>query len=95
VLLSSGVLDACRTDPSSGEVRRWIRCTCSYVSDFDEPGAAPIDVCSDGRGVEEIASTCVRNDGVGIPTGCRCESGSLGPCTNRDRCRAAAGTTEN
>jgi hypothetical protein len=85
-----GGLAACKSDASLARVRQWTRCTCSYISDFDEPGRAPIEVCSDGRDVEEVAATCVRNDGVGIPTSCTCETAPRGPCQKSDRCRHVA-----
>jgi len=80
-------LGACKTDDSASSARYWNRCTCSYISDFDEPGAAPVEVCSEGQRAEEVAKACVRNDGVGIPTSCRCEAMSRGPCDKNDRCR--------
>jgi hypothetical protein len=80
-------LAACKTEVGRENPRQWNRCTCSYISDFDDQGAAPIEVCSDGHRVEDIAATCVRNDGVGIPTSCRCEAAARGACGKNDRCR--------
>ena len=81
---------ACKTESAAQGAWHWVHCACSYISDFDEPGAAPIDVCTDGRGAEEVAATCARNDGVGIPTNCRCEAAPLEPCAKNDRCRHGA-----
>ena len=93
VLLSAVSLGACKTDSGGAGGRQWVRCTCSYISDFDEPGAAPIEVCSDERQAEEVASTCVRNDGVGIPTSCGCDRTPRGACEKADRCRPVSTPT--
>jgi hypothetical protein len=77
-------LSGCKAQAST---RQWFRCACSYISDFDDPGAAPIDVCAEKRDAEEIASICTRNAGVGVPTSCRCEAETRGPCERSDRCR--------
>ena len=82
-----GGLTSCKTESAGRSVRHWVRCTCSYISDFDEPGAAPIDVCSDGHGTEDVAATCARNDGVGVPTGCQCDATPREACDKSDRCR--------
>ena len=87
ILVAFAGMTACKSDTSKGRARRWIACTCSYISDFDEPGRAPIDVCTEARDAEEVAASCVRNDGVGIPTSCTCEGVSKGPCEKSDRCR--------
>ncbi|HMJ52487.1 MAG TPA: hypothetical protein VK540_10440 [Polyangiaceae bacterium] len=86
-LALGGVFAACRTESAARAARHWVHCTCSYISDFDEPGAAPIDVCSDGHGIEEVAAACARNDGVGVPTGCQCDGTPRGACEKSDRCR--------
>jgi len=78
---------ACKSGSSAPRTRQWTRCICTYISDFDDQGRAPIDVCTEGRGTEEIAETCVRNDGVGIPTSCTCDAAPKGPCEKSDRCR--------
>jgi hypothetical protein len=85
-LVLSALFSGCQAEPGAS-ARRWFRCSCSYVSDFDEPGAAPIDVCSEGRSTEDIAAACTRNAGVGVPTSCRCEGKPRGPCDPNDRCR--------
>jgi hypothetical protein len=76
----------CKAEPGAS-TRQWFRCACSYVSDFDEPGAAPIDVCAESRSAADIASACTRNAGVGVPTDCRCEPETRGRCERNDRCR--------
>ena len=81
---------ACKSEAIGENDRQWVHCTCSYISDFDEPGRAPIDVCTDGARAEEVAAVCARNDGVGIPTSCRCEATRRGPCAKADRCRPGA-----
>jgi hypothetical protein len=78
---------ACKAGPDAA-ARQWFRCSCSYISDFDEPGAAPIDVCAESRSTSDIAAACTRNAGVGVPTSCRCEAEPRGPCDPNDRCRA-------
>jgi hypothetical protein len=92
-LATLGGLTACKTDSPAPGARQWFRCRCSYISDFDEPGRAHIDVCTDDPRAEEIAATCVRNDGVGIPTSCGCDALPRGPCAKSDRCRAAREAT--
>ncbi len=88
LLAALGVgVSGCKNESTEHAGRQWIRCACSYISDFDEPGAAPIEVCSDGHGIEDVAAACVRNDGVGVPTGCRCETTPHGRCERSDRCR--------
>ena len=80
-------ISACKAEIGA-DARHWFRCSCSYISDFDEPGAAPIDVCADSRSISDIAAACTRNAGVGVPTHCRCEAEPRGPCDPNDRCRA-------
>jgi len=80
-------LSGCKSAPGGASERRWFRCACSYVSDFDEPGAAPVDVCAEGGNTSDIAAACTRNAGVGVPTACRCETEPRGPCDRNDRCR--------
>jgi hypothetical protein len=87
LLATPAWLAACKGDVSANSARHWNRCTCSYISDFDEPGAALVEVCSAGQQADEIAATCVRNDGVGIPTRCQCETTPRGRCDKNDRCR--------
>jgi hypothetical protein len=76
----------CKAEPGAS-TRQWFRCACSYISDFDEPGAAPIDVCAESKSAADIASACTRNAGVGVPTDCRCEPQTRGRCDRNDRCR--------
>jgi len=84
---------ACKSRSTAPDTRQWFHCSCSYISDFDESGAASIDVCSESPQTEEIASTCMRNDGVGIPTSCACDPQPHGPCAKSDRCRPAPEAT--
>jgi hypothetical protein len=81
-------LSSCDPSPASIE-RQWRHCNCTYVSDFDDQSAAPIEVCTDEKHAEEVAGICIRNDGVGVPTGCRCEPRPFGACAKSDRCRSA------
>ncbi|MET0592433.1 MAG: hypothetical protein ABW133_07030 [Polyangiaceae bacterium] len=81
-------LGACDSQPAANE-RQWRHCSCTYVSDFDDHSAAPIEVCGDEKHAEEVAAICIRNDGVGVPTGCKCDPRPRGGCAKGDRCRAA------
>jgi hypothetical protein len=78
---------SCRTATSNE--RHWRHCSCTYVSDFDDQSGADIEVCSDDRHAEEVATICIRNDGVGVPSGCHCNARPIGPCANSERCRVA------
>jgi hypothetical protein len=76
-------------DSSPSSERHWRSCSCTYVSDFDDQSSAPIEVCGDEKRSEEVAAVCIRNDGVGVPAGCRCDPRPIGICSKSDRCRAA------
>jgi hypothetical protein len=89
-LVALGAVAACKSESAGRGTRQWLRCACTYISDFDEPGAVSIDICSDGHGVEDVASACVRNDGVGVPTSCHCDAARRGPCERSERCRSVS-----
>jgi hypothetical protein len=74
---------------AAGE-RRWVACTCEYVTDFDQPGHIDVEVCSEASDPREPAASCARNLGVGAVTGCECSARPAKGCEARDGCRSAA-----
>jgi len=87
VLLLFVAVWGCRSQPSVS-IRRWHRCTCQYVTDFDGPGRIDVDVCSAGNVPAGSAESCAQSLGVGAVSACRCAEGdSL--CQPGDVCREA------
>jgi|SRR5215471_8190752 len=73
--------------PSSAPERRWVTCTCEYVTDFDQPGHVDVDVCSEESDPHSAAESCARGTGVGAVTACRCNAPAQGACGASASCR--------
>lgn len=61
----------CRRPPEP--TGRWTRCTCDYLTDFDQPGKVLVDACILREVPEAVAESCAGLTGVGHVSECRCE----------------------
>lgn len=83
LLLAVVAFAGCHRAP--GAEGRWSRCTCEFVTDYDQPGRAIVEVCAAGDAAR-IAGPCAQGLGVGVVTTCACEApaaacgGEVGTC---------------
>jgi hypothetical protein len=71
-------LAGCHRAP--GVEGRWSRCTCEYVTDYDQPGHAVVEVCVAGGDANRVAAPCAEGLGVGAVTKCVCEPPAEASC---------------
>jgi hypothetical protein len=84
LILVAAVTFGCKSRPVTE--RRWVSCTCEYVTDFDQPGHIVVEVCAEGQ-AEDPATSCARGSGVGAVTACTCSQASQTACDGREPCR--------
>jgi hypothetical protein len=91
LLLSCLATALCACPRSRREPGRWVTCSCSWLTDFDDRASHKVEVCVPaGRTAETAAAECASRHVPGHFESCACEP-PRAVCDGAEPCRAAGG----